>query len=63
MPNDARLGLVVGVALVLITAVVFFRQDAPAGPVGAAPPAVTQGEEETHRRGAEGTERRRAEGD
>lgn len=30
MPNDAKLGLVVGVALVLTVAVVFFRKDAVA---------------------------------
>src|SRR5437868_14832326 len=31
MPNDAKLGLVVGVALVIAVAVVFFRREAPAG--------------------------------
>lgn len=31
MPNDAKLGLVVGVALVLAVAVVFFRKDSTAG--------------------------------
>jgi len=30
MPNDAKLGLVCGVALVIVVAVVFFRKDAPA---------------------------------
>jgi nucleoid-associated protein YgaU len=29
MPNDAKLGLVVGVGLVLVVAVVFFRKDGP----------------------------------
>src|SRR4051794_29462309 len=29
MPNDAKLGLVVGVALVIVVAVVFFRKDVP----------------------------------
>ena len=43
MPNDAKLGLVVGVALVLLIAVLFFRKDpvATAGgpPVAQVPPA------------------------
>jgi nucleoid-associated protein YgaU len=30
MPNDAKLGLVVGVGLVIAVAVMFFRKDAPA---------------------------------
>jgi nucleoid-associated protein YgaU len=30
MPNDAKLGLVVGVGLVIAIAVVFFRRDSPA---------------------------------
>jgi phage tail protein X len=30
MPNDAKLGLVVGVGLVIAVAVVFFRRDSPA---------------------------------
>ncbi|HWG44692.1 MAG TPA: hypothetical protein VN688_18095 [Gemmataceae bacterium] len=30
MPNDAKLGLVVGVSLVIVVAVFFFRKDAPA---------------------------------
>jgi nucleoid-associated protein YgaU len=30
MPNDAKLGLVVGVGLVIAVAIVFFRKDAPA---------------------------------
>jgi hypothetical protein len=29
MPNDAKLGLVVGVVLVIAIAVVFFRREAP----------------------------------
>ena len=40
MPNDAKLGMVAGVALVIVVAVVFFRRDAAAGaPNG--PKAVT----------------------
>jgi 5'-nucleotidase len=39
MPNDAKLGLIVGVGLVIAIAVVFFRKDAPAAPAPAA--AVT----------------------
>ena len=30
MPNDAKLGLVVGVSLVIVVAVFFFRKEAPA---------------------------------
>jgi nucleoid-associated protein YgaU len=50
MPNDAKLGLVLGVSLVIAVAVVFFRRDLvtaqlndnPAGAVGAAgPPAAS----------------------
>ena len=45
MPNDAKLGLVVGVGLVIAVAVVFFRKEAPAGhpaSTGIAPtPALT----------------------
>src|SRR5690348_13543159 len=48
MPNDARLGLVVGVTLVLLVAVLFARRDGPRPvPVGAvqanAPPAPVPG--------------------
>lgn len=32
MPNDAKLGLVVGLALVIAVAVVFFRKDVPTNP-------------------------------
>jgi hypothetical protein len=32
MPNDAKLGLVVGVALVIAVAVLFYRKDATPGP-------------------------------
>jgi nucleoid-associated protein YgaU len=40
MPNDAKLGLVVGVALVIAVAVLFFRKEAPAeGSAGEAAPA------------------------
>jgi nucleoid-associated protein YgaU len=44
MPNDAKLGLVVGVGLVIAVAVVFFRKEAPAGhpaAVGPSTPAMT----------------------
>jgi nucleoid-associated protein YgaU len=44
MPNDARLGLVLGVGLVIAVAVVFFRKEVagdPAADAGKAPPAVT----------------------
>ncbi len=30
MPNDAKLGLVVGVSLVIVVAVFYFRKEAPA---------------------------------
>lgn len=30
MPNDAKLGLVVGMAIVIAVAVIFYRKDAPA---------------------------------
>jgi hypothetical protein len=33
MPNDAKLGLVLGVAVVLTIAAVYFRRDAPPVPV------------------------------
>jgi hypothetical protein len=36
MPNDAKLGLVVGVALVLLVATLFFRKE----PVSSAAPAA-----------------------
>jgi hypothetical protein len=40
VPNDAKLGMVAGVALVIVVAIVFFRRDAAAGsPNG--PKAVT----------------------
>jgi nucleoid-associated protein YgaU len=39
MPNDAKLGLVVGVGLVIAVAVVFFRKDLPAPDPAAAKPA------------------------
>lgn len=32
MPNDAKLGLVVGLGLVLLIGVIFFRRDLPSGP-------------------------------
>jgi nucleoid-associated protein YgaU len=34
VPNDAKLGMIVGVGLVLAIAVVFFRKDGPAAPAG-----------------------------
>lgn len=45
MPNDAKMGLVVGVSLVILVAVFFFRKEAPASDPAAAtivkpPPAV-----------------------
>ena len=40
MPNDAKLGMVTGVALVILVAVVFFRRDVAAGSPGG-PKAVT----------------------
>src|SRR5438309_782901 len=40
MPNDAKLGLVVGVGLVIAVAVLFFRKEAPPdAPAGEAAPA------------------------
>jgi hypothetical protein len=32
MPNDAKLGLVVGVGVVIVTSVVFFRKDSAVAP-------------------------------
>ena len=37
MPNDAKLGLVVGVGLVIAVAVLFFRKEAPDGAPGGEP--------------------------
>ncbi len=45
MPNDAKLGVVVGVGLVIAVAIVFFRKDAPAADPAASvkqPPAPVQ---------------------
>lgn len=39
MPNDAKLGLVVGVGLVIAVAVIFFRKEP--GVAASLPPAVT----------------------
>jgi hypothetical protein len=39
MPNDAKLGLVLGVSLVVVIGMVFFRADPPAN--GANPPPTT----------------------
>ena len=43
MPNDAKLGLVVGVALVLLIAILFFRPEPSVGveSAGLAPPAAS----------------------
>ncbi len=42
MPNDAKLGLVVGVGLVVVIGFVFFRKEpATANPADAAPAAVS----------------------
>jgi hypothetical protein len=38
MPNDAKLGLVVGVSLVIVIAVVFFRKDVATGAGSVSPP-------------------------
>jgi hypothetical protein len=40
MPNDAKLGLVVGVTLVILVAVVFFRKDATGGTTSLAPAPI-----------------------
>lgn len=41
MPNDAKFGLVLGLGLVLLIGIVFFRQDpAVAGPDASAPAPV-----------------------
>jgi nucleoid-associated protein YgaU len=45
MPNDAKLGLVVGVALVISVGVVFFRADAAAQSAGAIEPAAMASEQ------------------
>ena len=43
MPNDAKLGLVTGLAMVVLIALLFFRKEAPAEvPAIAAQPATTQ---------------------
>lgn len=49
MPNDAKLGLVVGVGLVITVAVVFFRKEPAGGPVPAAvgAPAVSSFQQPT----------------
>jgi hypothetical protein len=39
MPNDAKLGLVLGIGLVVVIGMVFFRTDPPAS--GANPPPTT----------------------
>lgn len=45
MPHDARLGLVVGVTLLILVAVLFVRKDGPGGATqpGATPPAWASG--------------------
>lgn len=40
MPNDAKLGLIVGVAIVLVIAVVFFHKDPRATATAAQVPAA-----------------------
>jgi hypothetical protein len=53
MPNDAKLGLVIGVSLVIAVALMLFRKDAPAAPVGAEPPpsGIVQSPEGPHSTG------------
>ena len=41
MPNDAKLGLIAGLALVITVAVVYFRHDAPGSASPAAEPAAS----------------------
>jgi hypothetical protein len=43
MPNDAKLGLIVGVAVVIAISVVFFRKPGSLGPRGAEPAAAAVG--------------------
>src|SRR5438876_6787172 len=43
MPNDAKLGLIVGVGVVILVAVVFFRKDAGSGQPGDPVPASMGG--------------------
>lgn len=44
MPNDAKLGLIVGVAVVLVISVVFYRKEpVPSGSRGAEPAAAAVG--------------------
>ena len=46
MPNDAKLGLVIGVGLVMVVAVIFFRRDLTTSPAAAdnvaGPPAAAK---------------------
>ncbi len=42
MPNDAKLGLVVGVGLIITIAVVFFRKDGEVPPAGGQPAATVK---------------------
>jgi hypothetical protein len=42
MPNDAKLGLVCGVALVIVVAVIFFRKDGPGLAPAADPAAIVK---------------------
>jgi hypothetical protein len=39
MPNDAKLGLILGIGLVAVIGMVFFRPDAPAA--GSTPPTTS----------------------
>jgi nucleoid-associated protein YgaU len=41
VPNDAKLGMAVGLSLVIVVAVLFFRKDGPANTSAAGPRAVT----------------------
>lgn len=40
MPNDAKLGLIAGVAVVLLIAAMFFRKEPAQGQAAAEPPSV-----------------------
>ncbi len=41
MPNDAKLGLVLGISLVVMIGMVYFRADSPARGANPPPPAAT----------------------
>jgi hypothetical protein len=40
MPNDAKLGMVIGIGLVLLIAVIFFRQEPAEASAGSSTPAA-----------------------